>query len=557
MTLSIRASLIACMAATFAITVIIIISGFMALNVSDQKLQTIINDRVIAAEQLKKISDFYAVNIVDASQKTHGGSLDFAAGQTLIEQAKTGIDKEWAAYTSTYLVSDEAALVDRAKAQKASVDASVESLLQIMRSKDKAALDNYVYTTLYPAFDPLTATLSELSVLQTRVAKEEYVQAQKAKVNSLTLMGIMALIAVGNMILAARLITRKVCYRINYLTHQMSRLAKGEMDVDVTTTAGKDEIGSMTRAFVVFRDNALERERLAELERQENERKMRRATLLDGLIASFENETTEIVKGVAATATEFEATAGELAITASSGAERAAGVAAASEETATAVATIAAASEEMLTSIREVTHQAGISQHAAEEVDGEANATDATVAELVQATSKIAEIVQLIAHVASQTNLLALNATIEAARAGEAGKGFAVVASEVKALASQTGSATDEIHKQISAIQDVSKEAADALKRITGAIGKLRTLSQSVAESLRDQDSATHEIAANIAAAAESTQCLSSNLTEVTNMSQVTGAAAAQLRSGAQELSTQSEKLKYHVQKFIDDVRAA
>ncbi|MFN3228844.1 MAG: methyl-accepting chemotaxis protein [Asticcacaulis sp.] len=557
MTLSIRASLIACMAATFAITVIIIISGFVALRISDQKLQTIINDRVIAAEQLKKISDFYAVNIVDASQKTHGGSLDFTAGQTLVEQAKAGIDKEWTAYTSTYLVADEAALVDRAKAQKASVDASVESLLQIMRSKDKAALDNYVYTTLYPAFDPLTATLSELSVLQTRVAKEEYAEAQKAKVNSLTLMGIMALIAVGNMIVAARLITRKVCYRINYLTHQMSRLASGETDVDVTTTAGKDEIGSMTRAFVVFRDNALERERLAELERQENERKMRRANLLDQLIASFENETSEIVKGVAATATEFEATAGELAITASSGAERAAGVAAASEETATAVATIAAASEEMLTSIREVTHQAGISQHAAEEVDGEANATDTTVAELVQATSKIAEIVQLIAHVASQTNLLALNATIEAARAGEAGKGFAVVASEVKALASQTGSATDEIHKQISAIQDVSKDAADALKRITSAIGKLKTLSQSVADSLRDQDSATHEIAANIAAAAESTQCLSSNLTEVTNMSQVTGAAAAQLRSGAQELSTQSERLKYHVQKFIDDVRAA
>ena len=69
--------------------------------------------------------------------------------------------------------------------------------------------------------------------------------------------------------------------------------------------------------------------------------------------------------------------------------------------------------------------------------------------DLAEAANHIGSVVDLISHIAGQTNLLALNATIEAARAGDAGRGFAVVASEVKALAGETGKATEEISRQI------------------------------------------------------------------------------------------------------------
>ena len=68
----------------------------------------------------------------------------------------------------------------------------------------------------------------------------------------------------------------------------------------------------------------------------------------------------------------------------------------------------------------------------------------------------IDEVVGFIRTIAGQTNLLALNATIEAARAGEAGRGFAVVASEVKALATQTAKATEEISSQIAEVQSAT-----------------------------------------------------------------------------------------------------
>jgi hypothetical protein len=82
-----------------------------------------------------------------------------------------------------------------------------------------------------------------------------------------------------------------------------------------------------------------------------------------------------------------------------------------------------------------------------------ANVADAKVGGMAAAADRVGDVVNLITEIAGRTNLLALNATIEAARASEAGKGFAVVAGEVKALATQTTKATEEIATQITAIR--------------------------------------------------------------------------------------------------------
>jgi methyl-accepting chemotaxis protein len=369
--------------------------------------------------------------------------------------------------------------------------------------------------------------------------------------------GALGLLGLGLGIVLAVLIGRSIALPTAGMTGVMTKLAEGDKSVEVPALDNKDEIGSMARAVEIFKRNMVEAERLAAQQRAEQARKEQRQTAIDGAITEFDAQVGRSLDAFANAAGAMRGTAESMSATASEASQLASTVASASAQALTNVQTVAAASEEMAASIAEISRQVAQSTTVAAQAVEEAARTNETVQGLADAAQRIGEVVKLIQDIAAQTNLLALNATIEAARAGEAGKGFAVVASEVKALANQTGKATEEIASQISEIQSATSSAVAAIKGIYGTIGQISEIATTIAAAIEEQGAATGEITRNAQQTARGTEEVSRTIGGVSDAASKTGDAASQVLASSGELGRQAELLRSEVDEFLTRIRAA
>jgi methyl-accepting chemotaxis protein len=352
-------------------------------------------------------------------------------------------------------------------------------------------------------------------------------------------------------------IGRSITRPLNGLADAMTRLAGGDTSAHIPASGLKDELGAMARTVLVFRDTMLERERLAAGQAAANQQRERRGEVIAATITRFEMSVDKVLGKVREAAASLEVTSTQL----NSAADEVSAEARTAEQRvgiASGNVTAAAGSiEELAASIGGIAEQATRSTEVASRAVKDAQRTVRTMSELGGAATRIGEVVGLIQAIAGQTNLLALNATIEAARAGDAGKGFAVVASEVKSLAGQTAKATEEIARQVGAIQSAVADAAQAIEQVNDVIEEISTIASAVATTVEEQNRAVAEIAEGVHRASGEAQGGAEAMCRVAGASKDARSAATGVKSLADTLSVEAESLNAEVHRFLADVQAA
>ncbi|WP_323795304.1 methyl-accepting chemotaxis protein [Nisaea sp.] len=392
----------------------------------------------------------------------------------------------------------------------------------------------------------------ELSGISSRAVAQRAAALASFTVTMIVSIALIIVVAV----VSAFAMSRSIATPIGSMTELMGEMAEGNLDITVSGTERKDEIGSMAAAVEVFKRNGLEQReqkaREAEQQAQESERHQK----MEGYTRSFDAEMVSALKIVEEAVNSVRVSSETMAANAQNTTGLSQDAAAAIEEANANIQTVASATTELSSSINEISSQMAQASTVTRAAVGEVETTNARVGALNEAAESIGQVIQIIDEIAEQTNLLALNATIEAARAGEAGKGFAVVASEVKSLATQTSKATEEISQKIAEIQSETSAAADAVLGIGNTINKIDELTAVVASAVEEQGAATNEIAQNIEQAASGTQTVAQVVETVSAAAGETGQLAESQQTVVAELSERNRKLKGEIDQFLGNVRA-
>ena len=451
----------------------------------------------------------------------------------------------------TVLVDAKGALVsDGGKAEKSGLNAQalnsplVEKALSAGSST--GMIDNYRGMTSYAALSRLEFGEMKLAVIAL-IGRHEVNAALFEGVSGVMIVSLV-MVVMGT--IAGILFSRTITNPISTLVSSMNRLATGNVDVKLQNEMRADEIGDMVRSVAVFRQAAIEKQRLSEetddararADQERRERDQLRAEdqrqltfAIDSLGAALQrlsagdltakiehpfagnlerlrhdfNDSLErlsrTMAAVQGNVIRMNQRVGEVGSAATELSSRAVEQKESLGETSTTI-------RALMDAIRDLGAKAENASALANEARRNSDQSAQIVVDAVDAmrriegaSREISQIINVIDEIAFQTNLLALNAGVEAARAGEAGKGFAVVAQEVRELAQRSAKAAKDIKALITKSgQEVAsgvglvEQTGAVLSSIAGQVVDINDQIHAIAEGTSRQTSDLNAINAAV-----------------------------------------------------------
>jgi methyl-accepting chemotaxis protein len=337
------------------------------------------------------------------------------------------------------------------------------------------------------------------------------------------------------------------------------RVAAGNFEDDIKVRR-RDELGRLLNSLGIMQASLKARAdddlALMSVKDQANAEQARRRQHVEVEIEAFRLAFSTALANTDTMTGELAETAQTLSSIAQAAGRQSSEAAATAGETSRNVQTMATAAGQLGETVQSVQAQVRGASDIVQRASGMTSAANDVIEDLAVAAQHIDEVVGFIRTIAGQTNLLALNATIEAARAGEAGRGFAVVASEVKALATQTAKATEEISSQIAEVQSATRQAVEKVGAIAAIMGDIDGFTVSLSSAIAQQNAAAADISQSIGQAAAGTALVARNIAGTAEATEETNRSADLLLATARGLATQAMQLRSSVDRFLSNVAA-
>lgn len=226
------------------------LSGLRSLAMSDNALETVYNDRLVALGQLSEVLSLIQQNQNTLSKAVSGQPDRLAPAIGEVEQRIAAISTKWTEYMATYLTPEEKVLAQAfSDSRKKFVEAALKPTLAAFRAGDMPAAVALVQGPLDQHYIPVRDGMKALVKLQLDVGKSEYDAAvarfQTAKMVAIGLIGFSLLcgVAIGTMLI------RGITRALGEALRVANSVAAGNLTEQISIESN-DEIGQLLVALV-------------------------------------------------------------------------------------------------------------------------------------------------------------------------------------------------------------------------------------------------------------------------------------------------------------------